>query len=144
MESLDLASNDQSALGVCLNEANTPLEEGVQAASPSNVEEVGMGAPSRVVTAPAPLPKSIGTRLSKKWLPNQVMVSTYVPPLERAHPSTDMVAPDLEDVLKIVHNWSPSTKRNLRLCTCANFIRITSGYPWRPTQSSTPFYSLFI
>ena len=44
VESLDLASNHQLALGVCLNEANTPLEEGVLAASPPNVEEVGMGA----------------------------------------------------------------------------------------------------
>ena len=45
VESLDLASNDQPALGVCLNKANTPLEEGVPVASPPNVEEVGMGAP---------------------------------------------------------------------------------------------------
>ena len=42
MESSDLASNDQLALRVCLDEANTPLEEGVPATSPPNVEEVGM------------------------------------------------------------------------------------------------------
>ena len=44
LESLDLASNDQPALGVCLNEANTPPKEGVLVASPPNVEEVGIGA----------------------------------------------------------------------------------------------------
>ena len=62
-----------------------------------------MGAPSRVVTAPTPPPKSIGTRLSKKRLPDRVLVSMYVSPLERVHPSTDMVVSNLEDVLKIVH-----------------------------------------
>ena len=103
MESLDLASSDQSALGACLNEANTPLEEGVPVASPPNVKDFGMGAPSRVVTAPTPPPKSIGAGPSKNRLPDRVLVSTYVSPLERVHPSTDMVVPDLEDVLKIVH-----------------------------------------
>ena len=44
MESSNLASSDQPTLGVCLNETDTPLEEGVPAASPSNVEEVGTSA----------------------------------------------------------------------------------------------------
>ena len=48
-----------------------------------------------VVTSLAPLSKSTEAELSKKQLPN-----TYVPPLERVHLSTDMVALDLEDVLK--------------------------------------------
>ena len=60
MESPNLASSDQSALGACLNEANTHMEEGVLAANPPNVEKVGMGAPSGVFTTPSPLPKSIG------------------------------------------------------------------------------------
>ena len=107
MESPNLASKDQLALGVCLNEANTPLEEGVLVASPPNVEEVGMGAPSGVVTALAPSVKSTGARPSKKRLPDRVLVSTYVLPLERVHPSMDMVAPDLENMLKIVYRWSP-------------------------------------
>ena len=42
------------------------MEEGVPTASPPNVEEVGMGAPSGVVTAPAPLLKSTGAGPSKK------------------------------------------------------------------------------
>ena len=110
MESPDLASNDQPALGVFLNEDNTPLEEGVSAASPPNVEEVRMGAPSGVVTdpkhppPPPPPPKSTSIGLSKKRLPNRVLVSTYVSPLERVHPTTDIVVPDLEDVLKFVYS----------------------------------------
>ena len=71
MESYDLASDDQSALGVCLNDTNTPLEEGVPVASPLNVEEVVMGAPSRVVTATTSLSKSSSTGLSKKRLPTR-------------------------------------------------------------------------
>ena len=107
VESLDLASNDQPALGDCPVEANIPLEEEVPIVNPPSVEEVGMGAPSGVVIAPAPPPKPPKAKPSKKRLPNQVLVSMYVPPLERIHPSTDMVAPNLEDVLKIVRRWSP-------------------------------------
>ena len=101
------SSNDQPALGVSVNEANTPLEEGVVVASPPSVEEVGMGAPLRVATAPVPSPKPTGASPSKKRLPDQVLVSMYVPPLEKVHSLTDMVAPDLEDMLKIVHHWNP-------------------------------------
>ena len=59
----------------------TSMEEGVPTARPPNVEEVGMGAPSGVVTAPAPLPKSIGARPSKKRLPDRVLVDTPPPPI---------------------------------------------------------------
>ena len=107
MESPDLASNDQPALGVCLNEANTPLEEEVPATSPPNVDEVGMGSPLGVVTAPGLPPKSTGTRPSKKRMLDQALVSTYVSPLERGHLSMDMEVLDLEDVLKIIHPWNP-------------------------------------
>ena len=70
VESLYLASNDQLALGVCLNEANTPLEEEVPTTSLPNLEEVGMGSPSGVVTASGPQPKSTGARPSKKRMPD--------------------------------------------------------------------------
>ena len=40
VESPDLASHDQPTLGVYLNETDAPLDEGVPAVSPSNVEEV--------------------------------------------------------------------------------------------------------
>ena len=66
-----------------------------------------MATPSGVVTAPAPLPMSTDIRPSKKQLLDRVLVSTFVPPLERVQPSMDMVIPDLEDVLKIIHRWSP-------------------------------------
>ena len=107
MESPNIDSDDQPALGDCPIEANTPLEEGVSTVSPLDVEEVGMDAPSGVVIASAPPPKSTGVGLSKKWLLDRVLVSTYVSPLESVHPSTDMVVPNLEDVLKIVHCWNP-------------------------------------
>ena len=51
--SLNLASNDQPALGVCLKEANIPLEGEVSAVRSLNVEEVRMGAPSWVAITPA-------------------------------------------------------------------------------------------
>ena len=105
--SSDLASNDQPALGVCLNEANIPLEGEVPEVSPLNVEEVGIGAPSGVVIALASPPKPTGAGLSKKRFLDQVIVNTYVPPLERVHPSLDMEAPNLEDVLIIARRWNP-------------------------------------
>ena len=81
--SSDLASNDQSALGVFLNEANIPLEGEVPAVRPPNVEEVRMSAPSGVVIAPASLPRLTAAGPSKKRLLDWVIVNTYVPPLER-------------------------------------------------------------
>ena len=107
MDSSDLTFDDQPALRDSPIKANTPLEEGVPAMSPLDVEEVRMDAPSRVVTALAPLPKSTDAGLRKKRLPDQVLVSMYVWPLERVHHSTDVVVPDLEDVLKIAHRWNP-------------------------------------
>ena len=107
MESPDLVSHDQPALGVCLNETDAPLDEGVWDVSPSNVKEVGMGAPSRVVTTPTPPPKPTSVGPSRKQMPDQVMVSTYVSPLERVPPSTNMMASDFEDVLKLIRRWSP-------------------------------------
>ena len=70
MESSDLAPSVQSALGVCLDEADTPLEEGVPAAGPSNVEKVGTGVPSGAVTTSTPPPKSTGAEPNRKWLPD--------------------------------------------------------------------------
>ena len=82
----DLASNDQLTLGVCLNEANIPLEGEVLAMIPPSVEEVGMGAPSGVIIALAPPPRPIGVGPSMKRFPNWVIVSKYVPPSERVCP----------------------------------------------------------
>ena len=69
-----------------------------------NVEEVGEGAPSWVVTTPVLPPKSTGIGPSKKQLPDQVLLSTYVLKLERVHPSTGMVALDPEGMLEIGHH----------------------------------------
>ena len=88
-----------------------------------------MDTPSTVVTAPAPSPKSSGVRPSRKRLLDQVLVSTYVSPLERVHPLKDMVVLNLEDVRKIVRCWNPLNQeessvmhmRDLYL----NYFRIT-------------------
>ena len=106
----DLASNDQTTLGVSLNEANIPLEGEVPVVRPPNVEEVRMGAPSGVVIAPASSPKPTGTGPIKKRFPDRVIISTYVPPLERVRPSLDMEALDLEDVMKITRCYNPLNK----------------------------------
>ena len=66
----DLAFNDQSTLGVCLNEANIPLEGEVPAARPPNAEEVRMGALSGVVIARASSPRPTGAGSSKKRFPD--------------------------------------------------------------------------
>ena len=65
-----------------------------------------MDPPSRVVIAPTPLLKSVGAGPSKKRLLDRVLVSTYVPPLERVHSSMVKEVPDL-DVLKFIHRWNP-------------------------------------
>ena len=90
------------------------MEREVAIVSPPNVEEVGLGSPSRVVIALASLPRPTGAKPSKKRFLDRVIVSTYVPPLERVRPSLDMEALDLEDVLKIAHCWNPSIRRNPR------------------------------
>ena len=83
---------------------DAPLEEGVLTTSPSNVAEVGTGAPSEVITTPLPPSKSTGTRPSRKRMIDWVVVSTYVSPLERVTPSMDIVALVIEDVVKLIHH----------------------------------------
>ena len=75
--------------------------------NPPSVEEVRMGALSGVVIAPAPPPDPTSTGPRQKRLLDQVVVSTYVSPLERVPPLTNTAASDLENVLKIVRRWSP-------------------------------------
>ena len=72
-----------------------------------NVEEVRIGAPSGVAIALVSLPRPTNTGPSKKRFPDRVIVSMYVPPLDRVRPYFDMEALNLEDVLKITHRWNP-------------------------------------
>ena len=58
---------------------------------------------SGVIIGLASLLKSVSVEPSKKRLPDLVLVSTYVPPLERVHSSMVEEVPDLEDVLKVIH-----------------------------------------
>ena len=90
------------------NEADTPLEEGIPTGGPSNVDEIGEETPSGVAATSMLPPKPADTEPSRKRLPNQVLLSKYVPPQERIHPLTSMVALDLESAREIIHRWSPS------------------------------------
>ena len=66
---------------------------------PSNVEEIGEEPPLGVAVVLMLPPRLADTEPSKKRLHEQVLLSTYVPPQERVHPPTGMVAPDPEGAL---------------------------------------------
>ena len=93
MDSTDQASNDQSVLEGMPSEADALLEQGIPARGPSNVDEIGEGSPLRVVAAPIPPLSPANTVSSRRRPPDQVLLSTYVPPHERIHPLAGMVAP---------------------------------------------------
>ena len=85
------------------NEASAPLDKGIPIEGPSNVAEIGEEVPLRVVAAPVLPLRPVDTEPSRKRLPDQVLLSTYVPPHERIHPPTGMVAPNLEGAREIIH-----------------------------------------
>ena len=103
VDSLDRATNDQPVSEGVPSEVSVPLEEGIPAGGPS-VDEIGEGSPSGVAAAP---PRPVDSVPSRRRLPDQVLLSTYVPPHERIHPPVGMVAPDLEGAREIIHRWSP-------------------------------------
>ena len=84
---------------------SAPQEEGIPVGGPS-VDEIGEGSPSGVATAPLPPPKSASAVPSRRRLPDQVLLSTYVPPHERIAPPGGTVALDLEGALEIIHRYS--------------------------------------
>ena len=83
------------------------MEEGIPVRGSSNVDEIGDKAPLEVAAAPILPPSHTDTEPSRKMLPDQVLLSTYVPLQERIHHPTGMVALDPEGALKIIHHWSP-------------------------------------
>ena len=89
------------------NEAGAPLEEGIPTGGPSNVDEIGEEDPLGVATTSMLHLRPADTEPSRKRLPEWVLLSTYVPPHERIHPPTGMVALDLEGAMEIIHCWSP-------------------------------------
>ena len=120
-------------------EANASLDEGVPTTSPRDVEEVEMDPPSGVVTTPEPLLKSTGARPCKKLLPDQVLVTTYVPPLERVHSLTVREVPDLEDVLKVIYRWNPFNQEE------SSITRMHDLYPtyyWVPVAARLEHYTI--
>ena len=106
MDSPDRASNDQLVLKGAPNEAGAPLDEGIPAGGPSNVDEIGDEAPLGVAAAPILPPRPADTEPDRKRMPDWVLLSTYVPPQERIHPPISMVAPDPKGARKIIHRWS--------------------------------------
>ena len=62
-----------------------------------------LGEPLGVTVAPMLPPKPVDTESSRKRPPDWVLLSTYVPPQERIHPQTSMVAPDSKGAQEIIH-----------------------------------------
>ena len=52
------------------NEAGAPLEEGIPAGGPSNVDEIGEGSLLRIVVAPIPPPRLANTVFIIRRLPD--------------------------------------------------------------------------
>ena len=94
MDYPDQASNDKVVLKDAPNEADAPLEEAILVGGPSNVDEIRWEARSRVVVAPMLPPRQTDTKLSRKRMPDWVLLGTYVPLEEWIHPPMSMVAPD--------------------------------------------------
>ena len=86
--------------------AGPAREEGIPTRGPS-VDKIGEGSPSGVATAPLPPPRPANTVPSRRRSSDQVLLSTYVPPYDKIHHSTGLVAPDLEGAREIIHYWSP-------------------------------------
>ena len=80
MDSFYRASNDQQVLEGAPNEAGTPLDKEIPAGMPSNVDEIGEEAPSRVAAAPMLPPMPVDTEPSRKRLPDRVLLSMYLFP----------------------------------------------------------------
>ena len=79
MDSPNQASNDQSVLEGAHNEVGAPMEEGFPIRGPSNVNEIIEEAISGVAATPMLPPRPVNIELSRKRLPDQVLLSTYVP-----------------------------------------------------------------
>ena len=99
MDSLDRAPNDQPALEGDPNEVGASLEEGIPVEGPPYVDEIGEKALSGVAVASMLPPRPVDTVPRRKRLFDRLLLSMYVPLQERIHPSTGMVAVDLEDAL---------------------------------------------
>ena len=107
MDSPDQATIDQPVLEGAPSGVGAPLEEGILAGGPSNVDEIGEGSSSGVVAAPLPPPMPVDTVTSRRRPLDQVFLSKYAPPYERIHPLAGMVAPDQEGAQETIHRWSP-------------------------------------
>ena len=141
MDSPDRASNDQSILEGAPNEDSAPQEEGILVGGPS-VNEIGEGSPSAITHAPLLLLKPANIVPSRRRPPNQVLLSTYVPPHERIAPSANMVAPNLEGARVIIHRWSPFNRAKRPVVHMRNLYPNYFRVPVAAQQNSIPLCSL--
>ena len=93
-----------------------------------SVDDIGEGSPPRVVATPLPLPKPTNIVSSRKRLPDQVLLSTYIPP----PPQSGMVAPDLESAWEIIHRRSPFNHGELLV---AHMYDLYPNYFWIPVAA---------
>ena len=82
-------------------------KEGVPVTRPLDVDEIGDKAPPGVANALKLSPRSASAGSSKKRLLDRLLLSTYIPLLERIPHSMGMVASDPEGMLEISHRWNP-------------------------------------
>ena len=145
MDSPDQATNDQPILEGTPSGVGAPLAEGIPARGPSNVDEIGKGSPSGVTIALLPPPRLADIVSSRRRLPYQVLLSTYVPPYERIHPPADMVIPDLEGAQEIINHWSPFNQAEPPVAHMRdlypNYFRVSVTA--RTKQYSIPFPCLY-
>ena len=107
------------------NEAAATLEKGVPVTGPSDVDEIGEEVPTGVVDATVLSPRSMGAWSSRIRLLDQLLLSTYVLPLERIHHLMGMVTSDLEGVLEIAHHWNPLNQAE---STLVHMLDLYSNY----------------
>ena len=136
-DSPNQASNDQSILEGAPSEVGAPLEEGIPIWGPSNVNEIGEECPSGVAAASILPPKCSDIVFSRRMPPDQVLLSTYVPPHERIHSPTSMVTPNLEGALEIIQRWSPFNQAEPMSNSYPNYFQVLVAA--RRKQYSIPF-----
>ena len=78
VDSLDILEGSPSGV-------SAPLEEGIPARGP-NVDKIGKRSPLGVAAAPLPPSRPVDTISSRRRLPDQVLLSMYVPPYEGSTP----------------------------------------------------------
>ena len=105
VDSPDQATNDQLVSKGAPIRVDAPLDEGIPIGGPL-VNKIGEESPSGAAAAPLPPLRYANTEPSRRRLPDQLLLSTYLPPYEKIHLPASIVAPNLEGAWEIIHRWS--------------------------------------